>query len=139
MKLGFVSAILPALSLDEVLSFASREGFSVVDVMRIGYDGPVCIEVEDDTFCASLEGRMKPGVWPATCSRPSLAEGRRRSVKIAAGTMSGLEDAEVESPGDHLSPVRRVELFHEGADVSLHRPLRDPERSADLGVAEALA
>jgi sugar phosphate isomerase/epimerase len=58
VKLGFVSAILPELSLDEVLSFASREGFTAVEVMRIGYDGPVCIEVEDDTFGASLEGRM---------------------------------------------------------------------------------
>ena len=59
MKLGFVSAILPELSLDEVLSFASRVGFTVVDVMRIRYDGPVCIEVKTDTFGASLEGRMK--------------------------------------------------------------------------------
>lgn len=33
MKLGFVSAILPELSLDEVLSFASREGFAAVEVM----------------------------------------------------------------------------------------------------------
>jgi hypothetical protein len=27
--------------------------------MRIGYDGPVCIEVEDGTFGNSLDGRMK--------------------------------------------------------------------------------
>ena len=26
--------------------------------MRVGYDGPVCIEVEDDTFGKTLEGRM---------------------------------------------------------------------------------
>jgi sugar phosphate isomerase/epimerase len=33
MQLGFVSAILPELSLEEVLSFASREGFAAVELM----------------------------------------------------------------------------------------------------------
>ena len=33
MKLGFVSAILPELSLEEVLAFASAEGFSCVELM----------------------------------------------------------------------------------------------------------
>ena len=33
MKLGFVSAILPELSFDEVVSFASKEGFSFVELM----------------------------------------------------------------------------------------------------------
>lgn len=33
MKLGFVSAILPELSLDEVLAYAAAEGFSCVEVM----------------------------------------------------------------------------------------------------------
>lgn len=33
MKLGFVSAILPDLSLDQVLGFAKAEGFSCVEVM----------------------------------------------------------------------------------------------------------
>src|SRR5436190_23016408 len=33
MKLGFVSAILPELGLDEVLAFASKEGFDVVELM----------------------------------------------------------------------------------------------------------
>jgi sugar phosphate isomerase/epimerase len=33
MKLGFVSAILPDLSLDEVLAFAASEGFACVEVM----------------------------------------------------------------------------------------------------------
>jgi sugar phosphate isomerase/epimerase len=33
MKLGFVSAILPDLSLDEVLKFASQNGFSCVELM----------------------------------------------------------------------------------------------------------
>lgn len=29
------------------------------ELTRIGYDGPLCIEVEDDTFGKTLEGRMK--------------------------------------------------------------------------------
>jgi sugar phosphate isomerase/epimerase len=29
------------------------------ELMRIGYDGPLCIEVEDDTFGKTLEGRMQ--------------------------------------------------------------------------------
>lgn len=29
------------------------------EVQRVGYDGPVCIEVEDDTFGRSLEGRQR--------------------------------------------------------------------------------
>src|SRR6185503_13622963 len=33
MKLGFVSAILPELNLDQVLGFASTEGFACVEVM----------------------------------------------------------------------------------------------------------
>jgi len=33
IKLGFVSAILPELSFDEVVSFASREGFSCAELM----------------------------------------------------------------------------------------------------------
>ncbi len=33
MKLGFVSAILPELSLDQVLAFAAAEGFGCVEVM----------------------------------------------------------------------------------------------------------
>ncbi|MCA9153045.1 MAG: sugar phosphate isomerase/epimerase, partial [Planctomycetales bacterium] len=33
MKLGFVSAILPELSLDEVLEFAATTGYECVEVM----------------------------------------------------------------------------------------------------------
>ena len=31
----------------------------MAEVTRVGYDGPVCIEVEDDTFGRSLEGRKQ--------------------------------------------------------------------------------
>jgi len=33
MKLGFVSAILPDLELEEVLAFANAEGFACVELM----------------------------------------------------------------------------------------------------------
>ena len=33
MQLGFVSAILPDLTLDEVLAFAADEGFACVELM----------------------------------------------------------------------------------------------------------
>ena len=33
MKLGFVSAILPDLSLEEVVQFAAAEGFACVELM----------------------------------------------------------------------------------------------------------
>jgi sugar phosphate isomerase/epimerase len=31
----------------------------MAELMRIGYEGPLCIEVEDDTFGKTLEGRIK--------------------------------------------------------------------------------
>jgi sugar phosphate isomerase/epimerase len=54
MKLGFVSAILPELNLDEVLCFAKEEGFSCVEAMcwPVGkaerkYAGITHVDVED--------------------------------------------------------------------------------------------
>lgn len=34
-------------------------GEVIAELMRVGYDGPVCIEVEDETFGKSLQGRMR--------------------------------------------------------------------------------
>jgi sugar phosphate isomerase/epimerase len=31
----------------------------VAELMRVGYDGPVCIEIEDDTFGKTLDGRKR--------------------------------------------------------------------------------
>lgn len=65
MKLGFVSAILPELSLDEVLAFAAAERFSTVEVMcwPIGkaerkYAGITHIDVAgfDDVKAAEVTG-----------------------------------------------------------------------------------
>ena len=54
MRLGFVSAILPELSLDEVIDFAAREGFDCVELMcwPVGkaerrYAGVTHIDVSD--------------------------------------------------------------------------------------------
>ena len=56
MKLGFVSAILPELSLDEVLAFAAAEGFACVEIMcwPVGqaerkYAGVTHVDVTDFT------------------------------------------------------------------------------------------
>ena len=56
MKLGFVSAILPELSLDEVLAFGAAEGFSCVEIMSwpVGkaerkYAGVTHVDVTDFT------------------------------------------------------------------------------------------
>lgn len=64
MKLGFVSAILPDLSLEEVLQFASSEGFSCVELMcwpkgeaERRYAGVTHIDVAD--FSAADAGRVQ--------------------------------------------------------------------------------
>ena len=43
------------------------------ELMRIGYDGPLCIEVEDDTFGKELEGRMKALKVARNVLRPFFA------------------------------------------------------------------
>jgi sugar phosphate isomerase/epimerase len=62
MKLGFVSAILPELSLDEVLAFAAAEGFSCVEIMcwptgkaERKYAGVTHIDVTDFTAACAAE------------------------------------------------------------------------------------
>jgi sugar phosphate isomerase/epimerase len=64
MKLGFVSAILPELSLDEVLAFACAEKFSTVEVMcwPVGraerkFAGVTHVDVTD--FSAARAGEVK--------------------------------------------------------------------------------
>ena len=64
MKLGFVSAILPELSFEEVVSFASREGFSCVELMcwprgkaERRYDGITHVDV--DSLGAAEAARMR--------------------------------------------------------------------------------
>lgn len=44
------------------------------ELMEVGYDGPVCIEVEDDTFGSSLEGRKAALRVARNILRPFIAE-----------------------------------------------------------------
>ena len=66
MQLGFVSAILPELSLDEVLSLAAAEGFECVEAMcGLGfYPNPLD---PDPTVSAATGG----GPSPTSTRRPS--------------------------------------------------------------------
>ena len=64
MKLGFVSAILPDLSLDEVLGFAKEAGYDCVEVMcwpkgraERRYAGVTHIDVADLTDAAVAQVR----------------------------------------------------------------------------------
>lgn len=70
MKLGFVSAILPELSFEELVDYATDCGYKCIpglgdidwgkfisSLNDIRYEGPVCVEVEDKTFEGSLENR----------------------------------------------------------------------------------
>lgn len=44
----------------------------MAELTRVGYDGPVCIEVEDDSFGRSLEGRMRALGMARDVLRPLL-------------------------------------------------------------------
>jgi hypothetical protein len=69
VKLGFCSAILPDLTVEQVLEFAATNGFSCVELMcrpvgraerryaGVTPIGPVCIEVEDRAHEATLSMR----------------------------------------------------------------------------------
>lgn len=65
------------------------------EVFRVGYDGPVCIEVEDDTFGTTLEGRkrairvardvLRPFFPSASVVSDQPPEPDRRSAAIERG------------------------------------------------------
>ena len=73
MKLGFVSAILPDLALEEVLAFANAEGFDCVELMcwpkgkaERRYAGVTHVDVAD-----ARRGRRRPRAPPARRARAS--------------------------------------------------------------------
>lgn len=68
-------------------------------------------------------------------SRPRPME----EARSAAGRRIQLKKAEVEGPRDGLGAIPRSELFENRVDVPLHRPLRDADRSADVGVGQSSA
>jgi sugar phosphate isomerase/epimerase len=101
MKLGFVSAILPELSLDEVIDFAAAEGFDCVEVM--------CWPV-------GKAERRYAGVTHIDVSDLSAGDARRINDLLAAKgvTISGLgyypnplapDEAEAQVYVDHIKKV----------------------------------
>jgi sugar phosphate isomerase/epimerase len=101
MKLGFVSAILPELSLEEVVDFAAAEGFDCVEVM--------CWPV-------GKAERRYAGVTHIDVSDLSADDARRINDRLAAKgvTISGLgyypnplapDEAEAQVYVDHIKKV----------------------------------
>jgi sugar phosphate isomerase/epimerase len=101
MKLGFVSAILPELSLEEVVDFAAAEGFDCVEVM--------CWPV-------GKAERRYAGVTHIDVSDLSADDARRINERLAAKgvTISGLgyypnplapDEAEAQVYVDHIKKV----------------------------------
>ncbi|MCX7887093.1 MAG: sugar phosphate isomerase/epimerase [Verrucomicrobiae bacterium] len=112
MKLGFVSAILPELSLDEVLDFAAGEGFACVEIMcwpsgkaERKYAGVTHIDVTNFTkakaddvnaLCAKYGvGISGLGYYPNPLDpNPAVAKAAVEHIKkvIAAAAMMGLKN-----------------------------------------------
>ena len=101
MKLGFVSAILAELSLDEVLAFASDEGFACVELMcwprgkaERKYAGVTHVDVTDFTTAQAEEVR---------------ALAARHGVEISAlGYYPNLLDPDREAASVAVEQLRRV-------------------------------
>ena len=101
MKLGFVSAILAELSLDEVLAFARDEGFACVELMcwprgkaERKYAGVTHVDVTDFTTAQAEEVR---------------ALAARHGVEISAlGYYPNLLDPDREAASVALEQLRRV-------------------------------
>ena len=113
MKLGFVSAILPDLSLEEVLKFAAENGFECVEVMcwpkgkaERRYAGVTHIDVKDfsDADARKIKALLKKygvelsglGYYPnPLCADPREAEVYIEQIKrmISAAQKLGLSNA----------------------------------------------
>jgi sugar phosphate isomerase/epimerase len=79
MQLGFVSAILPDPSFDDVIDFAAAEGFVCVELMcwplsDTGYGGPVRLEAQDRAYEATLVRRRAALVQSARYLRQFMAD-----------------------------------------------------------------
>jgi hypothetical protein len=91
MKLGFVSAILPELSLEEVIDFAAAEGFDCVELMcwPVGkaerrYAGVTHVDVSE--FGAGDAQRINDllAAWATIPTRWHPTGPRRRSTSITS-------------------------------------------------------
>ena len=94
MKLGFVSAILPDLSLEEVVEFAAQERFACVELMcwpegkaERRYAGVTHIDVTDFGQAEAAPHPGPDGAGGRRDQRPGLLSqsaraGRRRSPRL---------------------------------------------------------
>ena len=103
MKLGFVSAILPDLSLEEVLSFAVEEAFECVELMcwpsgkaERRYAGVTHINVGEMTRAAAddINAQVEAGKVQISALGSNIAGGSGAQISALwnrAGSMSGLQ------------------------------------------------
>ena len=90
MKLGFVTAILPELSLEEVLAFAGAEGFACVELMcwpkgkaERRYAGVTHLDVAD------FDARERRGCTPSCSSATRRDDQRPRLLPEPARARPG--------------------------------------------------
>jgi sugar phosphate isomerase/epimerase len=101
MKLGFVSTILGDLSLDEVLAFAAKTGYSSVEVMcwppgkaERRYSGVTHIDVTNLDVAATLELIAKHGVAISGLGYyPNALSGDREEAETAVTHLHRVIDA----------------------------------------------
>jgi sugar phosphate isomerase/epimerase len=104
MKLGFVSAILPELTLDEVLAFAAQAGYSSVEVMcwppgkaERRYAGVTHLDAESLDAGAIRELVAKHGVGISGLGYyPNPLSGDPAEAELAAAHLHRLIDAAAE-------------------------------------------
>jgi sugar phosphate isomerase/epimerase len=127
MKLGFVSAILPDLALEEVLRFAAEEGYDCVEVMcwPVGkatrrYAGVTHIDVSDlsqtkaqdinalcQKHCVSISGLgYYPNVLSGDTDEARVALEHLKRV-IAAAPLLGLRNVNTFIGADHRLPLEQ--------------------------------
>ena len=89
MKLGFVSAILPDLSLEQVLRFAGTEGFSCVELMcwprgkaERRYAGVTHVDVVgfSQADAARIQAFLHQGDDGGTIGLGSVGDGQLRDI-----------------------------------------------------------
>ena len=134
MQLGFVSAILPDLSLEEVLQFAAEEDYDCVEVMcwPLGkadrkYAGVTHIDVADFTQAAADDVNAMceqhgvgisglgyyPNILSADAEEARVAVEHLRKV-IAAAPLLGLKNVNTFIGADHRAPlVQNLARFEE--------------------------
>lgn len=126
MRLGFVSAILPDLSLEQVLSFAAAERFECVELMcwpagkaERRYAGVTHVDVDD--FDASAAGRVREAV---------AASGVAISALGYYPNPLAADEAESRQSVEHLEKVIRAAALLGIPTVNTFAG-RDPAKSID--------